>query len=104
MTTLAALANQGEIASPYRALATAAGLVSSPQLRNMGTIGGNVCVDTRCNYYNQSYEWRKADGVFTQKDGVICLVPARKPRSWAGSSSDTAPVPPDLGARVLLHS
>ena len=60
-TTLTAVARHPEVARHYPALATAAGLVSSPQLRNMGTIGGNVCVDTRCNYYNQSHEWRKAD-------------------------------------------
>src|SRR2546430_10468266 len=104
MTTLAALANQGEIASPYRALATAAGLVSSPQLRNMGTIGGNVCVDTRCNYYNQSYEWRKAVGFCTKKDGVICLVAPGSPRCSAVSSSDTAPVLSSLRALLPLHS
>ncbi len=74
MTTLSALSQHAEIVSHYPALATAAGLVSSPQLRNMGTIGGNVCVDTRCNYYNQSYEWRKAIGFCMKKDGDICLV------------------------------
>src|SRR5207245_1666513 len=73
-TTLSAVAAHAEIAAHYPALAAAAGLVSSPQLRNMGTIGGNVCVDTRCNYYNQTYEWRKAVGFCTKKDGAICLV------------------------------
>ena len=53
-TTLSAVATHPELARRYAALATAAGLVSSPQLRNAGTLGGNVCVDTRCNYYNQS--------------------------------------------------
>jgi 4-hydroxybenzoyl-CoA reductase subunit beta len=57
-TTLTAVATHPEVARAYAGLSTAAGLVSSPQLRNMGTLGGNVCVDTRCNYYNQSYEWR----------------------------------------------
>src|SRR5256886_14811606 len=68
-TTLSAVAAHRVIAAHYPALATAAGLVSSPQLRNMGTIGGNVCVDTRCNYYNQSYEWRNAGRVCTKEDG-----------------------------------
>src|SRR5437870_9165007 len=104
MTTLSALSQHAEIVGHYPALATAAGLVSSPQLRNMGTIGGNVCVDTRCNYYNQSYEWRKAVGCCTKKDGVICLVAPGSPRCWAVSSSDTAPVLWSLGARVRLHS
>ena len=84
------------------ALATAAGLVSSPQLRNMGTIGGNVCVDTRCNYYNQSFAWRKAIGFCMKKDGDICLVAPSSPRCWAVTSSDTAPVLWSLGARVRL--
>ena len=103
-TTLSAVAAHAEIAAHYPALAAAAGLVSSPQLRNMGTIGGNVCVDTRCNYYNQTYEWRKAVGFCTKKDGAICLVAPGSPRCWAVSSSDTAPVLWSLGARVRLHS
>jgi hypothetical protein len=61
-TTLSAVTAHQGIARDFPALATAAGLVSSPQIQNMGTIGGNVCVDTRCNYYNQSYEWRQAIG------------------------------------------
>ncbi|HEV8641240.1 MAG TPA: FAD binding domain-containing protein [Methylomirabilota bacterium] len=101
-TTLTAVARHPEIAGHYGALATAAGLVSSPQLRNMGTIGGNVCVDTRCNYYNQAYEWRKAIGFCMKKDGDICLVAPGSPRCWAVSSSDTAPVLWSLGARVRL--
>jgi 4-hydroxybenzoyl-CoA reductase subunit beta len=80
----------------------AAGLVSSPQLRNMGTIGGNVCVDTRCNYYNQSHQWRKAAGFCMKKDGDICLVAPSSSRCWAVSSSDTAPVLWSLGARLRL--
>src|SRR5439155_12960416 len=102
MTTLSAVSQHAEIVSHYPALATAAGLVSSPQLRNMGTIGGNVCVDTRCNYYNQSYEWRKAIGFCMKKDGDICLVAPGSPRCWAVSSSDTAPVAIALGATVVL--
>jgi len=61
-------------------------------------------VDTRCNYYNQTYEWRKAVGFCTKKDGAICLVAPGSPRCWAVSSSDTAPVLWSLGARVRLHS
>src|SRR6059036_1791859 len=102
MTTLSALSQHAEIVSHYPALATAAGLVSSPQLRNMGTIGGNVCVDTRCNYYNQSYEWRKAIGFCMKKDGDICLVAPGSSRCWAVSSSDTAPVLWALGAKLRL--
>ncbi len=102
MTTLSAVSLHGEVVRHYPALATAAGLVSSPQLRNMGTIGGNVCVDTRCNYYNQSHAWRKAIGFCMKKDGDVCLVAPGSPRCWAVSSSDTAPALWALGARVRL--
>ena len=101
-TTLSAVATHAELAAAYPALAMAAGLVSSPQLRNMGTLGGNVCVDTRCNYYNQSHEWRQAIGFCMKKDGDICLVAPGSSRCWAVSSSDTAPVLWSLGARVRL--
>jgi len=101
-TTLSAVTAHRDIAREFPALATAAGLVSSPQLRNMGTIGGNVCVDTRCNYYNQSYEWRRAIGFCMKKDGDICLVAPGSSRCWAVSSSDTAPVLWALGATLRL--
>ena len=71
-------------------------------MRNAGTLGGNVCVDTRCNWYNQSYEWRKAVGFCMKKDGDICLVAPGSDRCWAVSSSDTAPVLWALGATARL--
>ena len=86
----------------YPAIATAAKLVSAPVLRNMGTIGGNLCVDTRCNYYNQSYEWRKSINFCMKKDGEICWVAPSSPRCWAVSSSDTAPVFIALDAECTL--
>ncbi len=101
-TTLTRVAAHPAMRDAFPALATAAGLVSSPQLRNMGTIGGNVCADTRCNYYNQSYQWRKAIGFCMKKDGDICLVAPASRRCWAVSSSDTAPVLWSLGAKVRL--
>jgi 4-hydroxybenzoyl-CoA reductase subunit beta len=101
-TSLTAVSQHPEIARHYAGLAAAAGVVSSPQLRNAGTIGGNVCVDTRCNYYNQSHEWREAIGFCMKKDGDICLVAPGSPRCWAVSSSDTAPILWSLGARVRL--
>src|SRR5204863_5471312 len=61
-----------------------------------------VCVDTRCNYYNQSYDWRKAVGFCMKKDGDICLVAPGSDRCWAVSSSDTAPVLWSLGATARL--
>ncbi len=102
ITTLTAVASHPDVIRDYGAVATAAGVVSSPQLRNMGTIGGNLCVDTRCNYYNQTHQWRKAIGFCMKKDGDICLVAPGSPRCWAVSSSDTAPVFWSLGAQVRL--
>jgi 4-hydroxybenzoyl-CoA reductase subunit beta len=80
----------------------AAALVSTPLLRNMGTLGGNLCLDTRCNYYNQSYEWRKAIDFCMKKDGAICWVAPSSPRCWAVSSSDVAPVMVAIGAEYRL--
>jgi len=101
-TTLTAVSTHVQVRGRYAALATAAGAVSTPQLRNMGTLGGNVCVDTRCNYYNQSYQWRKAVNFCMKKDGEICLVAPGSPRCWAVSSSDTAPALWSLGASVRI--
>jgi 4-hydroxybenzoyl-CoA reductase subunit beta len=100
--TLTQVSEQREIVTSYPALATAARLVSTPQLRNMGTLGGNLCVDTRCNYYNQTYWWRKAMGFCLKKDGDTCWVAPGSSRCWAVSSSDTAPVLLALKARVRL--
>src|SRR5205807_10000238 len=80
----------------------AAGVISTPQLRNMGTIGGNVCVDTRCNYYNQNLDWRKALGYCMKKDGDVCRVAPSSPRCVAVNSSDTAGVLQAFGARLTL--
>ncbi len=100
--TLTQVSRHPMITEKYPALAHAAGVVSTAQLRNMGTIGGNLCVDTRCNYYNQSYHWRKSIGFCMKKDGDICLVAPGSSRCWAVSSSDTAPVMIALGASVRL--
>ncbi|MGH2495974.1 MAG: FAD binding domain-containing protein [Ktedonobacteraceae bacterium] len=102
--TLATLANHPLIQRHYAALATAAGAVSTPQLRNMGTIGGNVLLDTRCNYYNQTEFWRQSIGYCMKKDGVVCLVAPGSPRCWAIASADSAPVLLSLGAQVRLVS
>ena len=88
----------------YPALATAAGLVSTPHLRRMGTLGGNLCLDTRCTYYDQSYHWRKSVDFCKKKDGDVCWVAPGSARCWAVSSSDTAPVAIALGARLRLAS
>jgi len=98
--TLSALSNVPTF--QHSALATAARLVSTPLLRNMGTLGGNLCLDTRCNYYNQSYDWRKSIDFCMKKDGKICWVAPSSPRCWAVSSSDVAPVMVAIGAEYRL--
>jgi 4-hydroxybenzoyl-CoA reductase subunit beta len=77
--------------------------VSTPLLRNMGTLGGNLCLDTRCNYYNQTFEWRKAIDFCMKKEGTICWVAPSSPRCWAVQSSDVAPVMVALDAQYVLH-
>jgi 4-hydroxybenzoyl-CoA reductase subunit beta len=101
--TLDELAHLDVLGGPYRALAQACGSVSTPQVRYMGTLGGNLLVDPRCNYYNQSYSWRKAVGFCMKKDGDICLVARSSPRCWAVSSSDSAPAALALQAHVTMY-
>src|SRR2546430_1343547 len=102
--TLTTLAEHPIIQEHYAALATAAGSVSTPQLRNVGTLGGNLLLDTRCNYYNQTEFWRHSIGYCMKKDGDVCLVAPGSARCWAISSADTAPVLVSLGAQVRLVS
>src|SRR5438128_902545 len=100
--TLTELSNLPTFQHSYPAVAHAAALVSTPLLRNMGTLGGNLCLDTRCNYYDQTYEWRKAIDFCMKKDGHICWVAPSSPRCWAVSSSDVAPVMVAIGAEYRL--
>jgi 4-hydroxybenzoyl-CoA reductase subunit beta len=88
----------------HRGLWQAAAQIATPQLRNMGTIGGNLCLDTRCNYYDQSYEWRKAINFCMKKDGDICWVATSSPTCLAVSSTDLAPMLAALGASVTLEA
>lgn len=86
----------------FTGLATAAGLVAGPQLRNMGTIGGNVCLDTRCTYYNQTEFWRGALGYCLKKDGDVCHVTRVGRKCVAAHSADTPPNLIALGAAFTL--
>src|SRR5713226_6981180 len=97
--TLTAVAEHPTVREHYAALAEAAGVVSTPQLRNMGTIGGNICLDTRCNWYDQSLFWRTAEG-FCMKTNpdVVCRVATSSPRCLAVASADTVPALLALGA------
>jgi len=102
--TLTRLSEHPALMQYYPALTTAAGSVSTPQLRNVGTIGGNLLLDTRCNYYNQTEFWRQSIGYCMKKDGDVCLVAPGSPRCWAISSADTAPVLVSLNAQARLVS
>lgn len=88
----------------YPVLGRAAALISNPQIRHMGTVGGNLLVDTRCNYYNMPYWWRKSISFCMKKDGDVCWVAPGGSKCWAISSSDLAPVVIALDARVRLVS
>jgi len=84
------------------ALRQAAGQVATAQIRNMATLGGNLCLDTRCTYYNQTEEWRKAIDYCLKKDGSVCWVATASKRCVAVSSTDTAPALIALDAKVKL--
>ena len=88
----------------YPAVVQAARLISTPILRNMGTIGGNLLLDTRCNYYDQNYEWRRGINFCMKKDGDICWVAPGSSKCWAVQSSDLVPLMVAIGAKVRLVS
>ncbi len=102
--TLSDIAADSRFRNGLTALAQAASLVATPHIRNMATLGGNLCLDTRCNYYDQNYEWRKAIDFCLKKDGDTCWVAPGSPKCMAVSSTDTAPALMALGARVRLAS
>jgi 4-hydroxybenzoyl-CoA reductase subunit beta len=103
-TTLTDLDESPLLRAKYPGLHQAVHSISTPILRNMGTIGGNVCLDTRCNYYNQNYEWRRAINFCMKCDGTVCWVAPGSDVCLAVSSSDTAPMLCALGARLRLAS
>jgi 4-hydroxybenzoyl-CoA reductase subunit beta len=110
--TLTDLVRDDRVRERYGALWQAAAHVATPHLRNMGTLGGNLCLDTRCNYYDQNYEWRKSIDFCMKKDDraaergarQVCWVATSSPRCLAVSSTDTAPALIALGAQVTLVS
>ena len=102
LVTLTEVASSSLIRRDFPSLAKAAGLVAGPQLRNMGTLGGNLCLDTRCTYYNQTWFWRSALGFCLKKDGTVCHVVPQGKRCVAAHSSDVAPVLISLGAEVEI--
>jgi len=102
--SLATVTADARIRQGYPGLWQAAVQVATPHLRNMGTIGGNLCLDTRCTYYDQTHEWRKAINFCMKRDGDTCWVATSSPKCLAVSSTDTAPMLQALGATVNLAS
>jgi 4-hydroxybenzoyl-CoA reductase subunit beta len=99
---LATIRDNALIREFYPALSEAAGMVASPNIQNMGTLGGNICLDTRCWFFNQSEFWRNSKGYCLKKDGDICQAAPAAKRCFAVFSSDTVPALIALGARVEL--
>ena len=101
---LSTVENRPRIRRDYPGLAYAIGEISTPPLRNMGTLGGNLLLDTRCNYYDQNYEWRQAIHFCMKKDGDVCWVAPGSPKCLAVQSADSVPILIALGARAVLVS
>ena len=102
MVTLTELEKHPHLLQHYPGFAHAVREISTPLLRNMGTIGGNLLLDTRCSYYDQGHEWRESIDFCMKKDGAICWVAPGSPRCWAVQSSDTVPVVCAMEADVEL--
>ena len=102
LTTLTEIIESPLVQKNYPVLASAASTVAGPLQRNMGTLGGNLCLETRCLWYNQSYFWRKSLGGCLKKDGPICHVAPGGKRCWAVWSGDTAPALITLDAEIEI--
>jgi len=102
LTTLTAILDSPMVREHFSVLAGAVGNIAGPLQRNMGTLGGNLCLETRCLWYNQSYFWRKALGGCLKKDGHICHVAPGGKRCWAVWSGDSAPALLALDAEVEI--
>src|ERR1700730_2716278 len=104
LTTLTTIERSTVLRCRYPVLSEAAATVASPLLRNMGTIGGNICLDTRCLWYNQSLTWRKGCGFCIKKDGDLCHVAPGGTKCWAAFSGDTPPALLCLNAEIEIAS
>lgn len=102
LTTISNIEDSGFLQRNYSVLHHAAVTVASPVLRNMGTLGGNLCLDTRCLWYNQSLQWRKSCGFCLKKDGSTCHVAPGSDVCWAVFSGDTAPALMCLNAEIEI--
>ena len=104
LTTLHEIERADNLRARYPVLTEAAATVASPVLRNIGTIGGNICLDTRCLWYNQSLTWRKGCGFCIKKDGDLCHVAPGGTKCWAAFSGDTPPALLCLNAEIEIAS
>ena len=104
LTSLTTIEHSDLLRRRYPVLTEAAATVASPLLRNMGTIGGNICLDTRCLWYNQSLTWRKGCGFCIKKDGNLCHVAPGGTKCWAAFSGDTPPALLCLNAEIEIAS
>lgn len=102
LTTLSAIEKSFYLRQHFPVLTEAAATVASPVLRNMGTIGGNICLDTRCLWYNQSLTWRRGCGFCIKKDGDLCHVAPGGTKCWAAFSADTPPALLCLNAQIEI--
>jgi 4-hydroxybenzoyl-CoA reductase subunit beta len=100
--TLSTLADMPLLIGRYRAVAEAAAAVAGPGHRAMGTLGGNLCLDTRCIYYNQSEWWRSANNYCLKRNGDVCHVAPQGQRCHAAFSGDLAPALMVLGAEIEI--
>ena len=92
------------IRDKFTVIASAIGTIAGPLQRNMGTIGGNLCLETRCRWYNQSHFWRQSLGGCLKKDGDICHVAPGGKFCWAAWSGDSAPAFLVLDAELEIAS
>jgi 4-hydroxybenzoyl-CoA reductase subunit beta len=102
LTALTAIEKSVHLREHFSVLTEAAATVASPVLRNMGTLGGNICLDTRCLWYNQSLTWRKGCGFCIKKDGDLCHVAPGGSKCWAAFSGDTPPALLCLAAEIEI--
>ena len=104
LTALSEIENSELLKRNCPVLVEAAKTVASPVIRNMSTIGGNICLDTRCLWYNQSLAWRKSCGFCIKKDGDLCHVAPGGAKCWAVFSADTPPALLCLDAQIEIAS
>ena len=104
LTALTDIEHSDLLRRHFSVLPDAAKTIASPVLRNMGTIGGNICLDTRCLWYNQSLQWRKSCGFCIKKDGDLCHVAPGGTKCWAAFSGDTPAALLCLDAEIEIAS